>query len=441
MTGLVGRLPGATPATRHGATPTGRSGASRRPTVKRTARLERDQHAPEHGIIVATVALTAIGVLMVYSSSAMKAFLRTQDTLAIVAPQIVWALVGLGVMAVLSRVDYRWLRKLSIPMYAAAVVLLVLVFVPEFNIVVGGSARWLKIGPLPAVHPAEFAKLALVVYLAHWFAGRGRRVGSLTGGLLPFLLILTPIVVLVFREPDLGTTMVLAATGFVMYFVAGANLVAFLSLLAAAGTAIILVGLRGYQLERIRAWLDPWAYSDTAGFHTIQGLLALGLGGIFGAGLGEGRMVGGLYLPNAQNDFIFAVIGEEFGLVGGLVVIGLFVSLAYFGIRVALGAPDTFGALLATGITGWLCIQAFINIGVVVALIPVTGITLPFLSAGGSSLVVSFAAVGILLSVSRETVEKGTWNDAPADRGRRHGRPHLPWPGRRPSAARATRRP
>jgi cell division protein FtsW len=432
MTGLVERFGGLSQA---------RARTGRTTPVKRAAKLARDRHAPDHTIMLVTIALSSIGILMVYSSSAMKAFLRTSDTLSIVAPQILWAAVGLAVMVVLSRVDYRWLRIASVPMYAAALVLLVLVFVPEFNIVVGGSARWLRIGPMPAVHPAEFAKLALVVYLAHWFARRGSRIRSFWGGTVPFLLILLPIVVLVFREPDLGTTMVLAATGFIMFFVAGANLIHIGMFAAAGATAILLIGLRGYQLERIRAWLDPWAYSDTAGFHTIQGLLALGLGGIFGAGLGEGRMAGGLYLPNAQNDFIFAVIGEEFGLVGGVVVIALFVVLAYSGIRVALGAPDTFGALLATGITGWLCVQAFINIGVVVALIPVTGITLPFLSAGGSSLVFSFAAIGILLSVSRETVVKGTWNDASADRGRRHGRPHLPGFGRGPFAARTARRP
>ena len=171
-------------------------------------------------------------------------------------------------------------------------------------------------------------------------------------------------------------------------------------------------------MDRIRAWLDPWKYADTIGYHTVQGLLALGLGGVFGSGLGESRMAGGLFVPNAFNDFIFAIIGEEFGLIGAGVVIALFVLLAYAGIRVALGAPDTFGALLAAGITAWLCIQAFINIGVVVTLVPITGITLPFISAGGSSLIISFAAIGILLSISRETIEKGTWNDdATADRG------------------------
>jgi cell division protein FtsW len=208
-------------------------------------------------------------------------------------------------------------------------------------------------------------------------------------------------------------------------------------MVAMAGSAAIVVGLAGYQMDRIRAWLDPWKYAETIGYHTVQGLLALGLGGIFGAGLGESRMAGGLFVPNAFNDFIFAIIGEEFGLVGAAIVVVLFLALAYSGVRVALGAPDTFGALLAAGITGWLCIQAFINIAVVVALVPITGITLPFISAGGSSLIISFAAIGILLSISRETIEKGTWNDdAIADRRRRDGRAHLPGAGRRALAPR-----
>ena len=161
------------------------------------------------------------------------------------------------------------------------------------------------------------------------------------------------------------------------------------------------------------------------------------MGGLFGSGLGESRMAGGLFVPNAFNDFIFAEVGQEFGLVGSIVVIGLFLILAYSGVRVALAAPDTFGGLLAAGITAWLCLQAFLNIGVVVALLPITGITLPFISAGGSSLIISFAAVGILLSISRETIEKGTWNDdATADRRGRDGRTHLPGTGRRAVAPR-----
>jgi cell division protein FtsW len=403
----------------------------------RRTTLKRDHHQADYVVLVAVVALAAIGILMVYSSSAMRAYLATDNTFDIVGPQLVWAVLGIGAMVVTMRTDYRYLRLASVPLYGAAIVLLLLVFVPSLNVVVGGAARWLKIGPLPSVHPAEFAKLALIVYLAHWFAKRGTGVRGFRSGTLPFLVIFVPIVVLVFREPDLGTTMVITLTGFVMFFAAGASLSHLAGLAAVAAPAIALFGLRGYQLTRIQAWLDPWKDPLGAGYHTIQGLLALGLGGVLGAGLGESRLAGGLSLPNASNDFIFAIIGEEFGLLGAGLVILLFLAIAYQGIRIALAAPDTFGALLATGITAWLCGQAFINIGVVVALVPVTGVPLPFISLGGSSLVISFAAVGILLSISRETVERGTWNDAAADRGRGNGRAHLPGSRRRPVAARA----
>jgi cell division protein FtsW len=415
---------------------------NRTPARQRTTALKRERHQADYTILVAVIALTAIGILMVYSSSAMKAYLQDDDTLSVVGPQIGWAALGIAAMAGMMRVDYRYLRYLSVPGYIFGLVILVLVLVlpekgPIHAVSVGGSARWLQIGPLPAVHPAEIAKLALVVYLAHWFAKRGTKIKGFWSGTVPFLVIVVPFVALVFKEPDLGTTSVIALTGFVMFFLAGASFAHVVAMLVLAIVALAVAGLQGYQLDRIHAWLNPWGYRSTIGFHTVQGLLALGLGGILGAGLGESRLAGGLFLPNASNDYIFAIIGEEFGLIGGAIVVGLFVVLAYAGIRTALSAPDTFGALLASGITAWLCIQAFINIGVVVTLIPVTGVTLPFISAGGSSLTISLAAVGILLSISRETVERGTWNDASADSGRRHGRAHLPSPGRGSLTARS----
>ncbi len=400
--------------------------------------LKRERHEPEYGILVATVALAAIGILMVYSSSAIKAYLsKDNDAFAIVGPQIQWAALGLIAMLVMMRVDYRWLRVASVPLFVIGVIGLLLVFLEPINVVIGGSARWIKIGPLPAVHPAEFMKLALVVYLAHWFAKRGTAVHGLLSGTLPFLVITVPVVVLVLLEPDLGTASILSFTAFTMFYLAGANVVHLVAMAAAAVPAVLLMFMRGYQMDRITAWLDPWNAASDLGFHSIQGYFALALGGVFGAGLGESRLAGGLFLPNAFNDFIFAIIGEEFGLVGAGLVIVLFLAIGYLGIRTSLGAPDTFGAMLAAGITAWICLQAFVNIAVVVGLIPVTGIPLPFVSAGGSSLIISFAAIGILLSVSRETVEKGTWNDAPADRGRGDGRSHLPGPRRRPIAPRS----
>ena len=407
---------------------------NRTPVKSRAGAVRRERHQADYVILVVVVALTALGILMVYSSSALRGYLSLDaDTFATVGPQIQWAILGIIAMAVMMRVDYRYLRLASVPLYVVAVVLLVLVFVPEFNIVVGGSARWLKLGPLPAIHPAEIAKLAMVVYLAHWFARKGHRIRGFRAGTVPFLIIVAPIIALVFREPDLGTTGVLTLTALTMFFVAGANLFHLATMAMGAVVAMVVVGLRGYQLDRIRIWQNPWLDPLGDGFHTVQGLLALGVGGLFGTGLGASKV----FVPNAFNDFIFAEVGQEFGLLGSVVVIGLFLILAYSGVRVALAAPDTFGALLAAGITAWLCLQAFLNIGVVVALLPITGITLPFISAGGSSLIISFAAVGILLSISRETVEKGTWNDdATADRGRRDGRTHLPGARRRAVAAR-----
>jgi cell division protein FtsW len=412
----------------------GRTMVNRTPVKSRAGAVRRERHQADYVILVVVVALTALGILMVYSSSALKGYLsQDADTFATVGPQIQWAILGMLAMALMMRVDYRYLRLVSVPLYVVAIALLVLVFVPQFNIVVGGSARWLKLGPLPAIHPAEIAKLALVIYLAHWLARRGGRIHGFWSGTVPFLLIVAPIIALVFKEPDLGTTGVITMTVFTMFFVAGANIVHLAVMGGGALLAMIVVGLRGYQLDRIRVWQDPWLDRLGEGFHTVQGLLALGVGGLLGTGLGASKV----FVPNAFNDFIFAEVGQEFGLLGSVVVIGLFLVLAYSGVRIALAAPDTFGALLAAGITAWLCLQAFLNIGVVVALLPITGITLPFISAGGSSLIISFAAVGILLSISRETVEKGTWNeDATADRGRRDGRTHLPGTRRRPVAAR-----
>jgi cell division protein FtsW len=427
--------------------------AAQRPIARQGSDvLRRERHQADYSILLAVVSLAAIGILMVYSSSAMRAYIERDDTLAIVGPQIFWGALGILAMLLTMRLDYRWLRLLSAPAYAVAFALLVLVFVPGLNRVVGGSARWLVVGPLPAVHPAEIAKLALIVYLAHWMANRGKKIGGFRSGTIPFLLIAVPFIALVFKEPDLGTTVVITLTAFTMFFVAGASLWQLGAMGGIGFLGILLIGLKDYQIERIRTFLDPWADPLGTGFHTIQGLLALGLGGILGSGLGESKLAGGLYLPNAWNDFIFAIIGEEFGFIGAGAVIALFILLAYAGVRTALRAPDTFAALLAVGITAWLCFQAFINIAVVVALLPVTGITLPFISAGGSSLLVSFAAAGILLSISRETVDRpragGTGRDEggarrtdeAADRGRGDRGSRVPGPRRRELAAPSTRR-
>jgi cell division protein FtsW len=395
----------------------------------------RERHAPDSVVLALVVALTGLGILMVYSSSAMNGYAAGDGTLAIVGPQFVWAAVGMGCMLLAMRSDYRWLRVLSVPALLVAGILLVLVLFSSWRVEVSGSTQWLRIPGLPVVQPSEFAKLALVVYLAHWMARRGAAVGSIRGGLIPFVVIVAPFLILIFKSPDLGSTAVLGVTVVVMLFVAGGNP---LGILALGGGAVLSAALflKDYQVERLQSFENPFETALTTGFHSVQGLLALGLGGLFGAGLGERAAAGGIILPNAHNDYIFAVVGQEFGFVGATLVVIAFVLLAWRGMRISLAAPDTFGALLAAGLTAYLCVQAFVNIGVVVTLLPVTGITLPFVSAGGSSLIVSLVAAGILLSISRETATHGGFVDASGDRGRRHGRAHLPGRGRRPFAPR-----
>jgi cell division protein FtsW len=398
--------------------------------------VRRERHAPDYVLLLAVAGLVAIGIVMVYSSSAIRGYITADDTLTYVGPQALWAAVGAGVLILTSRLDYRYWRLLSVPLYAIALVLLGLVLLPGVGRVVGGSARWLALGPFPPLHPAEFAKLALVIYLAHWMATRGQRIATFRSGLLPFLAIALPVVILILREPDLGTSAVVAAAALVLYFAAGANLLMLASLIPIGIAAVgYVISTNAYQRARIVGFLDPWSDPRGLGFHTIQGLLALGMGGVLGTGLGSSVQVSGLYLPNAWNDFIFAIIGEELGFAGGLLVIALFLIVAYRGLRVALGAPDTFGGLLAAGITVFITVQAFVNIGVVVSVLPVTGITLPFVSAGGSSLMVSLAAVGILLSISRESAPRRNWVHARADRGGRDRGTRVPRPGRRPVAS------
>ena len=269
-----------------------------------------------------------------------------------------------------------------------------------------------------------------------WLTSRASDVGSLRRGMLPFTLLVGVIAVLVMLEPDLGTTGVLVLTAFTMFYVAGGAIWQML-LLVPVGLAGVagMIMLQPYQMVRIQTFLDPFQDAAGNGFQTVQGLRALALGGVTGQGLGESRQPGGLRLPAAENDFIFAVVGQEFGFVGGVIVIGLFLLLAWRGMRIAMRAPDTFGGLLALGITAWLTFQAFINIGVVVNLLPLTGMPLPFLSDGGTSLVVVLAAVGILLSISRESVTRGVSAHEDPHRSRGHRRPHLPRLGRRDPAA------
>jgi cell division protein FtsW len=412
----------------------------RRQAASRTSGVRRDRHHVSYPLLIAVLALVAIGVVMVYSASSVQSYLASSDPAAQGMQQAIWAVLGLGALVIASRIDFRLLRYLAIPLYVVTLALLIAVLIPGVGTEAFGSRRWIVIPGIGSFQPAEIAKLAICIYLAHWLDRRGRGVRSFWNGFIPFGLLVAPGFLLIALEPDLGTAGVYAITTFSIFFMAGANL-AYLAAIGSAivGAGVLMISNTAYQAERVRTFLDPFRDPLDAGYNTIQGLLALALGGIAGQGLGASRLKY-LYLPAPSTDFIFAIIGEEWGLIGTLTVLVLFVIVAYHGYRIAITAPDTFSGLLAAGITTWLVAQACINMMVVTALMPVTGIPLPFISYGGSALTINLVAVGILLSISRETTQTGSLFDAVFGVGRRDRRARLPRAGRRAGPARRSAR-
>ena len=413
---------------------------ARRPAAGRVAGVRRERHQVSYPLLIAVLALVAIGVVMVYSASSVQSYLANSDPAAQGMQQAIWAALGLSAMFLASRLDFRLLRYLAIPAYVVTLALLIAVLIPGIGTEAFGSRRWIVIPGIGSFQPAEIAKLAICIYLAHWLDRRGRGVRSFWNGFIPFGLLTAPGFLLIALEPDLGTAGVYAITTFAIFFMAGANLL-YLGIIGSGivGAAVLMISSTAYQAERVRTFLDPFRDPLDAGYNTIQGLLALAMGGIAGQGLGASKLKY-LYLPAPSTDFIFAIIGEEWGLIGTLTVLILFMVVAYHGYRIAIHAPDTFSGLLAAGITTWLVAQACVNMMVVTALMPVTGIPLPFISYGGSALTINLVAVGILLSISRETTQTGSLLDAVFGVRRRDRRARVPRAGRRTRPARRSAR-
>ena len=357
---------------------------------------------PEFAVIAATsAALLVLGLVMTFSASFVEAA-RDGNAFSIGVRQLVSCLVGLPLMAVAASVDYRLWRRWALPLLLAGLAAATLVLVPGIGAVANGARRWILLGPVP-FQPSELLKLVVPLYLAAVLDRRWARLrdGDLRGLLLPALPLLALVALLVMAEPDLETAALIAAIGGLVLFAAGLPW----RMIAAGTGALAVLGVVAivstpFRRARFAAWLDPMAHADTSGYQTVQGLIALGSGGWFGTGLGQGRGKW-LYVPNAHTDFIYAIIGEELGLVGAIAVLALFAALAVGGIRTARRAPDPFGRLLATAITGWMLLQAGMNMGSVVGLLPVTGVTLPLVSFGGSSLVITMLGLGLLLSIAR----------------------------------------
>jgi cell division protein FtsW len=372
------------------------------PAVAR-ARADRSMRRTMAVLTFSAAALTVIGLVMVLSASSVSAFAQQGSSFFFFKRQIISAVIGAVAFVITTRMPYGAWRKAWGPLAGITLVLLVLVFHSATGQSGGGSARWLAFGPV-TLQPSELAKFVVVIASAAILSRNAKLVRDPLRMVAPLLLAVGPMAILIMLQPDLGTTMVVTAIVFLTVYVVGVRLrtlVMTFLLGTAAGLALIMSA--GYRRTRFFSFLHPWDDPRNTGYQIVQSLMAFGSGHWVGVGLGASRQKW-MYVPNAHTDFIFSILGEETGLIGEIIVIGLFVALVYTGIRIAVRAPDLFGRLLAAGITGWIAFQAVVNMGSVTGLLPITGVPLPFVSYGGSSLVVSLAAIGVLLSVGRASI-------------------------------------
>jgi cell division protein FtsW len=355
--------------------------------------------ASDATLFAVTAGLLGLGLVMVWSASSMHAQELHGNPYHFLVKQVLWASLGLMAMVAAMRTDYRWLRQPAV-VYSAvattALLLVIVLFMPKWN----DTHRWIRIGEL-SFQPAELAKFTVILFLAYHLERKADRVNDVLACFFPALLLIGWFAFLIYNQPDLGSAATLVLIGGVMLFLAGVRL-RYFAMMAVLGLPLLypMVMAAGYRRARIEAFLNPWSDAQGSGYQIIQSLIAVGTGGLTGKGLMEGQQKL-FYLPYPYSDFIFAVIGEELGLAGAMLVLGGFVLFLWRGIRAAWYAPDPFGMHLAAGLTLAVVIQAFINLSVVLGLVPTKGIVLPFISAGGSSLVLTLLAVGLVLNVSQ----------------------------------------
>jgi cell division protein FtsW len=368
-----------------------------------TARPVRPPRRPRTyvGLAGVLVALNLLGLVMVLSASSVSALDTYGSSWYIALRQAGWLTAGTAICLLVLRVDYHRWRRWSLPALGVTGVLLALVLVPGVGVTANGASRWLGYGSL-SLQPSELAKVTVLLFVADLLARRTAWMADVRLTLVPVGVVFGGVAMLLMFQPNLGTTLVLGAIVLALLFVAGTPFVPLL--VTGLGGAVVATALAlgaSYRRARVLAFLDPWADPLNTGYQNIQSLVGIASGGLTGAGLGESRAKWG-FLPYAHTDFIFAIVGEELGLLGALLLVGLFVALCVLGARAAQLAPDRFGMLVAAGVTAWFGVQAFVNIGAVIGVLPITGVPLPFVSYGGSSLVFSMAAGGLLLNVARQ---------------------------------------
>ncbi len=361
------------------------------------------RHGADSVLLFTILGLTVFGLIMVGSASAVLSQQLRGDPFFFLKHQLFYGgAVGLLCFLIGFFVPYRQWRRFALPALLAAVVLLILVFIPGLQVSSGGSARWIGLGPI-TLQPSELTKLAFVLYLAALLERKGDDIRDWRKSVVPFLIITSLISFLIVLQPDIGTLFTITAIALTMVFAAGFRW-RHLAMIVLGGTAVfaVLISTARYRLARLFVYLHPELDPQGIGYQINQALLAVGTGGIWGLGFGRSRQKYH-YLPEPAGDSIFAIIAEELGLIRILILLAAFVIVAYRGYRIAERAPDTFGRLIATGITSWIVIQAFVNMGSILALTPLTGIPLPFISYGGSALATLLLASGILLNISKHT--------------------------------------
>jgi len=359
-------------------------------------------HRPDWWLLLATAGLAGLGVVMVFNASYFFAQNRYDDPLLFFRKHVMALVWGTVALVLVSRVRLQWFERLAFPLAACFAVALVLTLIPGLGVVRGGARRWLALGPF-SFQPSEFAKIAIVLFLARTLSMRRDKLREFTTGLLPPLVAVGVCVLLIVAQPDFGTAAIIILVLGLMLWGGGARSAHLVGLVLLAVPPVIYAVIHApYRLRRVLAFLDPWRYSQDIAFQLVQSLIAFGSGGLTGVGLGESQQKM-FFLPEAHTDFIFALVGEELGVLGALGVLALFALLGMRGFRIALRHPDSFGSLLAFGLTVLILLEAIVNVGVVVGLLPTKGLALPFLSYGGSALLCTMTEVGILTALSRMT--------------------------------------
>ncbi|MFA7209032.1 MAG: putative lipid II flippase FtsW [Parcubacteria group bacterium] len=358
---------------------------------------------PDMVLLYSVFGLIIFGLIMIASAGVGYSRVRFGDEYFFFKRQLLFGVLpGLLVLMIVKNIDYKIWKKLSVPLFFTSIIFLILVFVPGVGTKIYGASRWVQFGPF-SFQPAEMLKISLILYLAAWLEGKKELVDDLYEGLVPFAMIVALISFLLIKQPDIGTLGVTILIAMSVFFASGAR-ISHMFLMGAAGIAslFVLIKFESYRMNRLLVFLNPELDPRGIGYQINQALLAIGSGGIFGTGLGHSLQKFN-YLPEPVGDSIFAIIGEELGILGESALIFLFIALAMRGFKIAKNAPDVFGRLTAVGIVSWIIFQAFINIAAISGLIPLTGIPLPFISYGGTSIVFLLAGVGVLLNISKQT--------------------------------------